>query len=192
VKGEFFTFHLSDLKPNFTRLNTFFMASKGNTTLVEQNPVPTSAFKGSVIIVRTQWNAEIVDKLESGCKEVLSKNGFSDVHSITVPGAVEITFAIKNYWEKMKYRDNRPAVFIALGCVIKGGTPHFDYVCKAVTDGIVQLNLILPIPTIFGVLTLNNEQEALERTGGIHGHKGEEAALTAIAMISLIESYKNL
>jgi 6,7-dimethyl-8-ribityllumazine synthase len=192
VKGEFFTFHLSDLKTNFTRLNSFFMASKGNSKLVEQNLPAASAFKGSVIIVRTQWNAEIVDKLENGCREILSKNGFSDVDSITVPGAVEITFAIKNYWEKMKYRDNRPAVFIALGCVIKGGTPHFDYVCKAVTDGIVQLNLLLPIPTIFGVLTLNNEQEAMERTGGIHGHKGEEAALTAIAMISLIESYKNL
>jgi 6,7-dimethyl-8-ribityllumazine synthase len=192
VKGEFFTFHLSDLKPNFTLLNTFFMASKGNSKLVEQNLSAASAFKGSVIIVRTQWNAEIVDKLEKGCKDILLENGFPDVQSITVPGAVEITFAIKNYWEKMKYRDNRPAVFIALGCVIKGGTPHFDYVCKAVTDGIVQLNLILPIPTIFGVLTLNNEQEALERTGGIHGHKGEEAALTAIAMINLIESYKNL
>ena len=192
MNGEFFTFHLSDLKTNFTHLNLFFMASEGNKKLVDQSVDANENASGSVVIVRTQWNAEIVDKLEQGCKSVLSGKGFSDVHTITVPGAVEITFGIKSYWEKVKYRDNKPVAFIALGCVIKGGTPHFDYVCKAVTDGVVQLNLILPVPTIFGVLTLNNHEEALERTGGQHGHKGEEAALTAIAMISLIKSYKDL
>jgi 6,7-dimethyl-8-ribityllumazine synthase len=69
--------------------------------------------------------------------------------------------------------------------VIRGGTPHFDYVCKAVTDGVTQLNLSLPIPTIFGVLTVDNEEQAKERIGGIHGHKGEEAAVTAVKMISM-------
>ncbi len=192
MKGELFTFHLSDLKTNFTPSNVFFMASKGNKKLVENSPAAKTKTAGSVIIVRTEWNAEIVDKLEKGCLSILDKNGFTDIHTITVPGAVEITFGIKSYWEKVKYRDNRPAAFIALGCVIKGGTPHFDYVCKAVTDGVVQLNLSLPVPTIFGVLTLNNEKEAQERTGGKHGHKGEEAALTAISMIRLIDSYKNL
>jgi 6,7-dimethyl-8-ribityllumazine synthase len=59
-----------------------------------------------------------------------------------------------------------------LGCVIRGDTPHFDYVCKAVTDGVVQLNLLLPVPTIFGVLTVDNELQATERIGGKHGHKG--------------------
>jgi 6,7-dimethyl-8-ribityllumazine synthase len=72
-----------------------------------------------------------------------------------------------------------------LGCVIRGDTPHFDYVCKAVTDGVVQLNLLLPVPTIFGVLTVDNELQATERIGGKHGHKGEEAAVTAIKMINL-------
>ncbi len=66
-----------------------------------------------------------------------------------------------------------------------GDTPHFDYVCKAVTDGVLQLNLSLDVPVIFGVLTLENEQQALERVGGKHGHKGEEAAVTAIKMIAL-------
>ena len=72
-----------------------------------------------------------------------------------------------------------------LGAVIKGGTPHFDYVCNIVAESTVQLNLQLTVPVIFGVLTLNNEAEAYERLGGIHGHKGEEAALTALQMITL-------
>jgi 6,7-dimethyl-8-ribityllumazine synthase len=69
--------------------------------------------------------------------------------------------------------------------VLRGDTPHFEYICRAVTDGILQLNLSLPIPTIFGVLTVDNEQQALERIGGSHGHKGEEAAITALKMISI-------
>jgi 6,7-dimethyl-8-ribityllumazine synthase len=69
--------------------------------------------------------------------------------------------------------------------VIRGDTPHYEYVCKAVTEGVGQLNLKLDVPTIFGVLTLENEQQAIERTGGKHGHKGEEAAVTAIKMIDL-------
>lgn len=74
--------------------------------------------------------------------------------------------------------------------MIKGDTPHFDYVCRLVTDGVGQLNLSLPVPTIFGVLTVNTEEQAMERIGGKHGHKGEEAAITALKMISLLESFK--
>src|SRR4029077_15237213 len=109
----------------------------------------------------------------------------------TVPGCFEIPFAIKNYWEKWvkenlpARKQEKPDAFIALGCVVRGGTPHFDYVCKAITDGVLQLNLLLPVPTIFGVLTVDNEQQAQERIGGKHGHKGEEAAITALKMISL-------
>ena len=69
--------------------------------------------------------------------------------------------------------------------MIRGETPHFDYVCKAVTEGILQLNLQLPVPVIFGILTVDNEQQALDRLGGAHGHKGEEAAITALKMIAL-------
>jgi 6,7-dimethyl-8-ribityllumazine synthase len=74
--------------------------------------------------------------------------------------------------------------------VIRGDTPHFDYVCKAVTDGVTQLNLQLPVPSVFGVLTVDNEQQALERIGGKHGHKGEEAGITALKMVSLLRSFK--
>jgi len=141
-----------------------------------------------VVVVRTEWNAAVVDKLEAGCRSQLEASG---VHykMMMVPGAFEIPFAIKSYWDAHKYKDDRPCAFIALGCVLRGDTPHFDYVCKAVTDGILQLNLALPIPTIFGVLTVDNQQQADERTGGQHGHKGEEAAVTAIKMISLKESF---
>lgn len=137
-----------------------------------------------VVIVRTEWNAPILDKLEEGCVKVLEQHK-ACFKSITVPGAFEIPFAIKNYWEAHKYKDDKPHAFIALGCVLRGDTPHFDYVCKAVTDGVVQLNLSLPIPTIFGVLTVDNQQQADDRVGGKHGHKGEEAAITALKMIAL-------
>jgi 6,7-dimethyl-8-ribityllumazine synthase len=74
--------------------------------------------------------------------------------------------------------------------VIRGDTPHFDYVCQAVTEGVVQLNLHLPVPTIFGVLTVDNEEQAKERIGGRHGHKGEEAAMTALKMIALKKQFE--
>lgn len=141
-----------------------------------------------VVIVRTGWNAAVVDKLEEGCIKILQENNIG-CKLITVPGAFEIPFAIKDYWEKAKYKDCKPAAFIALGCVIKGDTPHFKYVCNAVTDGVIQLNLTLPVPTIFAVLTVNSQEQAEERTGGKHGHKGEEAASTAIKMIAMSQSF---
>ncbi len=137
-----------------------------------------------VVIVKTEWNANIVNQLEEGAKTILQQHKIGSIKTITVPGAFEIAFGIRCYWE-MHQQQNTPHAFIALGAVIKGDTPHFDYVCKAVTDGIVQLNLALPIPTIFGVLTVNNEQQALNRIGGKHGHKGEEAAITTLKMMAL-------
>src|ERR1700757_834989 len=129
-----------------------------------------------VIIIRTEWNTAIVNKLDEGCRKVLWENKIQS-KTITVPGAFEIPFTIKRGWEAHKNKADKPFAFIALGCVIKGDTPHFDYVCKAVTDGILQLNLSLPVPTIFGILTVDDQQQAEERIGGKHGHKGEEAAL---------------
>ena len=142
-----------------------------------------------VVIVRTEWNAATVDKLEEGCKKILDEVKVQYM-SITVPGAFELPFAIKSYWEFHKYKDDKPCVFIALGCVLRGDTPHFDYVCKAVTDGILQLNLSLPVATVFGVLTVDNQEQIDERTGGKHGHKGQEAAVTALKMIALGNSFK--
>ncbi len=141
-----------------------------------------------IVLVKTEWNATIVDELEKGCVSELQKQDVKKIISITVPGAFEIPFAIKNYW-KNKGKKKRPDAFIALGCVIRGNTPHFDYICKAVTEGVVQLNLSLPVPVIFGVLTVENEQQAKERIGGKQGHNGERAAVTALKMISLNRSF---
>lgn len=163
------------------------MAATGNTSLldIDAGILPKDA---CVVIVRTEWNAPVVDELEKGCRRMLEQCGFQSVQTLTVPGAFEIAFAIRNFWDVHKYRDDRPSAFIALGCVIRGDTPHFDYVCRAVTDGVVQLNFSLPVPSIFGVLTVDNQQQADERIGGKHGHKGEEAAITAIKMIALVRS----
>ena len=142
-----------------------------------------------VVIVRTEWNAETIDKLEAGCVKVLKEN---NVHYkvINVPGAFEIAFAVKKYWEQHKYKEDKPHAFIALGCILRGDTPHFEYVSQAVTTGVTHLNLQLPVPTVFGVLTVDNFLQIEERTGGKHGHKGEEAALTALKMMALVDSFK--
>ena len=142
-----------------------------------------------VVLVKTEWNAAIVDELEKGCIAELRKHHVKKIISITVPGAFEISFGIKAFWENAG-KKKRPDAFIALGCVIRGNTPHFDFICKAVTEGVVRLNLHLPVPTIFGVLTVENELQAKERVGGKHGHNGERAAVTALKMISLNRSLK--
>ena len=140
-----------------------------------------------VVLVKTEWNAAIVDELEKGAVALLKKHSVA-ARTVTVPGAVEIPFAIKQYWANT----NAPSAFIALGCVIRGDTPHFDYVCQSVTSGITLLNTQMEVPIIFGILTVDNEKQAMERIGGRHGHKGEEAALTAISMINLINTYRQL
>jgi 6,7-dimethyl-8-ribityllumazine synthase len=144
-----------------------------------------------IVIIRTEWNAGIVDRLEEGCKSALAQHNISNVKTIIVPGAFELPFGIKSYWEHTKYLDDKPSAFIALGCVLRGDTPHFDYVCKAVTDGILQLNITLPVPSIFGVLTVDTQQQAEDRVGGKHGNKGEEAGITAIKMMALVETFKS-
>jgi 6,7-dimethyl-8-ribityllumazine synthase len=162
------------------------MAEVSNSKLLQVDTGITLQRDACVVIVRTEWNAAIVDELQNGCEKILKQYGAENIRIINVPGAVEIPFAIQKYWAMHKYKDDRPQAFIALGCVIRGGTPHFDYVCNSVTDGITQLNLTLPIPVIFGVLTVDNQEQAEERTGGAHGHKGEESAITALKMISLV------
>jgi 6,7-dimethyl-8-ribityllumazine synthase len=165
------------------------MAEVSNSTLLQINTGIRDA-NACIVIVRTEWNATVVDELEKGCRSMLSAQGVRNAKTLIVPGAFEIPFTIRNYWETKKNEKEYPSAFIALGCVIRGDTPHFDYVCKAVTDGIVHLNLLLPVPTVFGILTVDNQQQADERIGGKHGHKGEEAAITALKMIDLQNSFK--
>ena len=166
------------------------MADISNSKLLEVGTGILNIQDACIVLVKTEWNAAIVDELERGAISELQKHHVKRIITVTVPGAVEISFAIKCFWENAR-KKNKPGAFIALGCVIRGDTPHFDYVCKAVTDGVVLLNVNLPVPVIFGVLTVDNEEQAKERTGGKHGHKGEEAAITALKMITLQQSFKN-
>lgn len=159
------------------------MATKGNTSVNKGIPSLKDAF---VVIVKTEWNASIINKLEKAAKEILAANGVKTI-TLTVPGAFEIPFTVKNHYA---YCNRLPDAYITLGAVIRGDTPHFDYVCRAVTDGVLQLNLSLDVPVIFGVLTVDNEEQAKDRTGGKHGNKGSEAAVTAIKMIALNRKLK--
>lgn len=157
------------------------MSTTGNNELNKGIPTIKDAF---VVIVKTEWNAHITDKLEDGCIKLLTQNEIT-WKTIIVPGAFEIPFAVRMYRKQgLPHAD----AFVAFGVVIKGDTPHFDYVCKGVTDGIVLLNNSIDVPTVFGILTVDNETQALERIGGKHGHKGEEAAITAIKMIHFSRS----
>src|SRR5919205_106555 len=163
------------------------MAEVANSKLLQQVEGIQKVKDALVVLVKTEWNADIIDELERGCQRILDQYGVAH-KTIVVPGAVEIPFAINQCWANT----NKPAAFIALGCVIQGGTPHFEYVCKAVTEGVTQLNLTLPVPTVFGVLTVNSMEQAQERIGGVHGHKGEEAAITALKMMVLNNSFKEV
>ncbi len=131
-----------------------------------------------VIIFSTTWNQEINTELVNGAIEIFGKYPNLQIEQLVVPGSVELGYAIKQHALK-----HTADAYIAFGCVIRGGTPHFDYVCQAANDSIARLNLELESPVVFGVLTLENEAQAWERLGGSHGHKGKEAAQTALAMM---------
>lgn len=138
-----------------------------------------------VAIVATEWNDKIVAAQMEGAIRIAKQAGAVITHKIYVPGSFELPFACKAVWDSHASISEAPDAIIAFGAVIRGGTPHFEYVCKAVTDGILHLNLTLPVPVIFGVLTLDTEEQAWERLGGVHGHKGEEAMITALKMIKM-------
>lgn len=140
-------------------------------------------------VVHTEWNEAIVAEQMRGLQRVLEKLDARLVNTIVVPGSFEIPFGCRLAFEtgELEHKET-PDAIVAFGAVIRGGTPHFDYVCKAVTEGVLQLNLMLPIPVIFGVLTLDTEAQAWERLGGAHGHKGEEAAIAALKMATLTKT----
>lgn len=161
------------------------MADVSNSKLFEELEGIRNLKDALVVLVKTEWNSGIVDELESGCRRVLSSHKIQ-ARTLTVPGAVEIPFAVRQAAKSFL----NASAFVALGCVIKGDTPHFDYVCQSVTQGITQLNLELDVPVVFGVLTVNTTEQAEERIGGVHGHKGEEAAITALKMMLLNRQLK--
>ena len=133
-------------------------------------------------IVTSEWNIEITRALLEGACETLTRHGVKskDILIEFVPGSIELTFGSRIMAESRELD-----AIICLGCVIQGETKHFDYVCRSVTDGITELNLTYDIPFIFGVLTTNNLQQALDRAGGDLGNKGDEAAITALRMVEV-------
>lgn len=161
--------------------------SKHNQALFKLSGISDIGDAG-IVLVHAEWNHEIVDELVKGCEKTLLTHKITEITRIKVPGCIELPFACRRYFESVKETPKKPDAIIAFGCVIRGDTPHFDYVCQSVTWGITQLNLSLPVPVIFGILTVDNIEQAKERIGGAHGHKGEECALTALKMIAFNKS----
>lgn len=142
-----------------------------------------------VAVVRTRWNSHITEALAAGALETFGRAGIAGdmVDVFEVPGAVELTFAASQLIETGLYD-----CIVVLGCVIRGGTPHFEYVCQSVTQGVTHLNSECDIPVIFGVLTVDTEQDALDRAGGSCGNKGSEAAEAALGMFDFMEKVKSI
>ena len=130
-------------------------------------------------IVVSEWNSEITGALLDGCVSTLEKHGAipENIHVKTVPGSFELIYGA----HQMTLDDGFDAVII-LGCVIRGETPHFDYICEGVTAGIARLNATSQTPIVYGLLTCNDEQQAKDRSGGRLGNKGDECAVVAIKM----------
>ena len=157
------------------------MATKNNNLSdFNKESLPDSS-NMKIGIVVSQWNNNITDSLYNGAFTTLIGSGVSknNIEKIEVPGSFELIFGAKLISKK------DVDAIICLGSVIQGETKHFDYVCQAVSNGIKDLNISLNIPVIFGVLTDNTMEQAVNRSGGKHGNKGVEAAITAIKMVHL-------
>lgn len=138
--------------------------------------------KNKFAIVVSEWNEEVTESLYNGAYETLIGHNVKteNIVRVNVPGSFELSLGA----QKLAQRPDIDAV-ICIGCVIQGETKHFDFICDAVANGITQVSLKYDKPVIFGVLTPNTQKQALDRAGGKHGNKGDEAAITAIKMLAL-------
>lgn len=152
-----------------------------NLSEFNTNNLPNITNKRFAIVV-SEWNTEVTHALYSGAFETLVKYGANEnnIISVQVPGSFELSLGA----QKMAEKSEVDAV-ICLGCVIQGETRHFDFICQAVADGITNVSLKYNKPVIFGVLTPNTQEQAMDRAGGKHGNKGDEAAITAIKMLAI-------
>ncbi len=155
------------------------MSSTFSYTADQGQPIPDASEMRFGVVV-TEWNNDITDKLLEGTLEELSAQGvpLKNVTVKHVPGSFELIYAASQL-AKFGHVNG----IIILGCVIKGDTPHFDYICQGVTEGIARINAMGDIPVIFGLLTVLTHEQAEERAGGRLGNKGKEFALTAIKMV---------
>lgn len=143
-------------------------------------------------IVVSEWNSDITEGLWQGAFDALIDCGALKENIVrwNVPGTFELTYGAARMSKSIYADSNMLDAIIAIGCVIQGETKHFDFVCEGVTQGIKDLNLKGDIPVIFCVLTDNNIQQSIDRSGGKHGNKGTEAAITAIKMAQLRKDTK--
>ncbi len=143
------------------------------------NDIPNAEDKVFGIVV-SEWNTDITGALLEGCLEALGKAGAKQENIIIdyVPGTFELPYGAQRL-----AINKQPNAVICLGCVIQGETRHFDFICQAAADGIMQVSLNQNLPVIFGVLTTNNLEQAKDRSGGKHGNKGFEAGITALKLI---------
>lgn len=146
----------------------------------------TNADEFTIGIVVAEWNDFVTFNLRDGALEVLKKEGVKEenIKVYYVPGAFELSFATMQLC-----KSNRFDAVIAIGCVIRGETPHFDYVCSAVAQGIKDCNVQTEVPAIFCVLTDDNKEQSIARSGGKLGNKGVEAGVTALKMIEFNKSF---
>jgi len=154
-----------------------------NLSHYDKSALPdASDFKIGLVV--SEWNSEVTNGLLDGALATLSDCGVSknNISIHKVPGSFELIFGAK------KVQSSGVDSVIAIGCVIQGETKHFDYVCAGVTQGIKDLNIHHQVPVVFCVLTDNNKQQSLDRSGGKHGNKGVEAAITALKMIDFNRS----
>lgn len=160
------------------------MATK-NLSEYDINSVPSAANMKFGIVV-SDWNHDITFKLLEGAYETLKKHGAKEKNIIVahVPGSFELIFGS----QQLADAQDVDAV-IALGCVVRGGTPHFDYVCQGTTYGLAKLNAEYDVPFVFGLLTTDDMKQAEDRAGGCLGNKGTEAAVTAIKMVDFKKKY---
>lgn len=142
--------------------------------------IDASKFKIGIVV--SEWNDQVTESLYSGALQTLLQKGVQkeNIKRINVPGAFELSLGAQ--W--LAQNQDIHAV-ICLGCVIQGETRHFDFICNAVADGITNVGLKYNKPVIFGVLTPNNMKQAMDRAGGKHGNKGDEAAATALKMLTI-------
>lgn len=154
---------------------------KQNLSFYDPTKVPSAA-KMRMGIVVSEWNTEITRALLGGAVETLRKHGLPEenLHVHYVPGSYELPQGAGYLIDQLDVD-----AVICLGCVIQGETRHFEFICQAVSQGLMNLGLDSGIPVIFGVLTTDNFSQARERAGGVHGNKGDEAAVTAIKMVDL-------
>ena len=141
-----------------------------------------------IAVVVSQFNEPVTAKLLEGALVQLREKGFSEdkITLVRVPGAIEIPVTAQRLAQLGRYE-----AVIALGAVIRGQTSHYDYVCQQVSDGCQQVALQNDLPVVFGVLTTENADQAWDRVGGAHGHKGKESVDVAIQMVSLLAELNN-